>query len=324
MAIQRLRLGPNVVSLALNIAGIRFLLSSALPIAPDPFPPEYSTFCHSALDGHLPDFHVQLVQGIPDASRWGTLATTATPWLLFREGEVRRLVWSGNDTQHPLWLAEFVPDSQTVVVYCGSKLMVDVGGVMSIRNPLHYPLDQLLMMYALTSRGKGIVHSAGLVLGGRCIVAAGRSGAGKSTLSRCWAARHGIGSLLSDDRVILGCSRDEGARPDAYGSPWPGEMGVSLNQRQPLGALVFLNKARENRLVPISSRVAVERLFPVTSIPWFDPEYLGTALANVERWVAGIPVYEFQFTPDEGAVRTLETLFPFSDGTLSGGATSPA
>ena len=313
----------EVYSLRLTIADVRLLLSAPLPFEFPPFTREYKTFCDASLDWPNPDLCVQLVMGIPDSSQWGKLLTVAAPWRLFRAGDVRRLVWDGNNPQDPLWLAEFVPDSRTVVVYCGARLTIEADGAKLIRNPLHYPLDQLIMLYTLTRLGKGIVHSAGLVLGGRCIVAAGRSGAGKSTLSRCWAARHGIGTLLSDDRVILGCSLEEGAGTEAYGSPWPGEMGVALNERKPLGALVFLSKAKENRLVPISSREAVERLFPVTSIPWFDPEYMVTSLANVERWVAGIPVYEFQFTPDEKAVKTLETLFPFSGGTVSGGATRP-
>jgi hypothetical protein len=52
----------------------------------------------------------------------------------------------------------------------------------------------------------------------------------------------------------------------------------------------------------------VERSLPLTSIPWFDPEYLALALTNMERLISRIPAYEFQFTPDEGAVRALETL----------------
>jgi hypothetical protein len=298
-------------ALSLEIAGIRLSLTSALPLAPDPFPPEYRTFCANDVMPSRSDLSIRLVPEIPDVSGWGTLVTTANPWSLFRDGEVRRLVWRGNAPGTPRWLAEFIPNVPEVVVYCGSQLVVELEGGLSIRNPLHYPLDQLLMMYQFTRRGKGIVHSAGLVLDGHCIVAAGRSGAGKSTLSRCWAARHGVGTLLSDDRVILGGAPGSGGIPDACGSPWPGEMGVALNESHPVGALVFLAKARENRLEPISSGAAMERLLPVTSIPWFDTEYMTSALENVERWVAGVPAYMFHFTPDEGAVRMLETLHPF-------------
>lgn len=303
----------DVVSLRLNIAGVRILISASLPISPYPFPPEYRTFC----DGTSPelsgaDFTVLLTHGIPPASQWGKLVTEAAPWRLFRDGPIRRLVWDGNDAQDPLWLAEFVPDSTVVTVKCGPQLLTHLDGAITLQNPFHYPLDQLLMMYQFVGQGKGIVHSAGLVLREQCIIAAGRSGAGKSTLSRLWAARHGDGSLLSDDRVILGRSSNAGAVPDAYGSPWPGELGAALNERCAVRALVFLSKARVNRLVALTSREAMERLFPLTSIPWFDAEYLDLALTNVERWVEGIPVYEFHFTPDEGAVSTLETLFTVS------------
>ena len=314
---------PDVDLLRLNIAGIRLLLSSPLPFASIPFPPEYQSFCVSAGHGAPDDLQVLMKLGIPDRANWGELSTAAKPWRLFREGEVRRLVWDGSDPGQPLWLAEFVPGTPSITVYCGSKLIEGDGDLKALRNPMHYPLDQLLMLYQLAGRGKGIVHSAGLILKGTCIVAAGRSGAGKSTLSRCWAARHGTESLLSDDRMIIGCNPRAVSGATAYGTPWPGELGAARNAEAPLGAIVFLEKAKVNSLVPISSQDAMERLLPVTSIPWFEPEIMSIALANIERWLADVPAYVFQFTPDEGAVRMLETVRELSDGPPSGAAKLP-
>lgn len=295
-------------SLSLSIAGIPLLLSSSLPLLPEPFPPEYRTFCMNAPDGLEDGFQLRLVPEIPRETTWGVLVSTAKPWRLFRDGAVRRLVWDGNDPRFPLWLMELVPGARSATVYCGSKLVVENGAGKAIKNPLHYPLDQLLLMYLLTGRGLGIVHSAGLLLGGKCIVAAGRSGAGKSTLARCWAAHYGADALLSDDRVIIGCGEGGASTPKASGTPWPGELGAARNAEASLGALVFLSKAKENQLLPITPREALERLLPLTSIPWFDAEYMPIALANLERCVDRMPSYEFRFTPDEGAVRTLDRL----------------
>jgi hypothetical protein len=229
-------------------------------------------------------------------------------WRLFKGGATRRIAWHGNNVDGPLWLLEFTAGDGAVTVYCGEQLLAGEAGNRVLRNPMHYPLDQLLLIYQLTTRGQGIVHAAGLVAHGQCVIAAGRSGAGKSTLSRCWAERHGMGAVLSDDRVIMGRAPGAGGTLEAYGSPWPGTLGAALNERRPARALVFLVKAPENRLVPLASREAVERLFPVASIPWFDAEYLTLALRNAERWLAGLPVYEFRFTPDADAVNALEGL----------------
>ena len=295
-------------SLNLHIAGVPLFLSSSLPLLPDPFPPEYQTFCTPLPDGKDDGFQLQLVPGIPREPTWGVLVSTAKPWRLFRDGAVRRLVWDGNDPRFPLWLMELVPGARSATVYCGPKLVVENGAGKAIKNPLHYPLDQLLMMYLLTGRGLGIVHSAGLLRGGKCIVAAGRSGAGKSTLARCWAACHGADALLSDDRMIIGCGEGGESPPKASGTPWPGELGAARNAEAPLGALVFLSKAKENQLLPVTPREALERLLPLTSIPWFDADVMPIALANLERCVEQVPLYEFRFTPDEEAVRTLAQL----------------
>lgn len=301
--------------LRLNIAGTKLLLSSPLPFSPVPFPSEYRTFCETGGESPADEIHVQLKPGIPDVTQWGVLSNSARPWRLFRDGDVRRLVWDGSDPGDPLWLLEFVPGMPSVTVYCGSRLIEGTGASKALQNPMHYPLDQLLMLYQLAEKGKGIVHSAGLVLEGMCIVAAGRSGAGKSTLARCWAALHGNESLLSDDRMIVGRSP---VAVDAYGTPWPGELGAARNEHRPLGAMVFLEKSKSNRLTPIPPKEAMERLLPVVSIPWFDPEIMAIALTNIECWVEGVPAYRFEFTPDEGAVRMLETLCRISGGPVGG------
>lgn len=299
--------GRRVHSLRLSIGGVRIVLTSSFPFTSPPFPPEYGSFLDSPLHEGF-DLSVRMMSGIPDPAKWGVFTHASRTWRLFLDGSTRRIVWDGNTPDHPLWLLEFLPGTNTVTVYCGERLLAESQGGGSLLNPMHYPLDQMLLLYQLADRGMGIVHSAGLILGDKCIVAAGRSGAGKSTLSRCWAARHGTASLLSDDRVIMGGVSGDGGFKEAYGSPWPGELGVALNTHKPVHALVFLAKAKVNQLVPLDSREAIERLFPVTSIPWFDPEYLTLALANVEKWLTDLPAYEFQFTPDDGAVSVLEDL----------------
>ncbi|HAM50351.1 MAG TPA: hypothetical protein DCP92_06510 [Nitrospiraceae bacterium] len=58
------------------------------------------------------------------------------------------------------------------------------GGEKVVRNPFVYPLDLLILMYALAWREGIIAHAAGVVMRGRGYVFPGRSGTGKSTLVR--------------------------------------------------------------------------------------------------------------------------------------------
>ena len=58
--------------------------------------------------------------------------------------------------------------------------------------PLHYPLDELLMVHLL-ARGRGVeIHGSGIVdADGYGTLFAGQSGAGKTTMSRLWLSEPG-------------------------------------------------------------------------------------------------------------------------------------
>lgn len=294
--------GHNVPSAGLRIAGIPIRLHSVLPLAKPLFPEEYASFRDLLEDGQEPAIQVELVPEIPADAACGERVADTGPWCLYRNGDIRVIVWYGPDKKDPLWAASLDAPIHTIRVWCGGKCLVRSAGRLAIRNPFRYPLDQLVLMFHLAHQGQCIVHAGGLVCGDQGVVAAGRSGAGKSTISRLWSARHGSASLLSDDRVIVG-------RGLMHGTPWPGELGVAANISCKLEAVVFLEKAGGNRLVPLSSREAVERLMPVASVLWFDPDYLARALVGIEQWIGAVPAYEFRFTPDERGVVELEKVF---------------
>lgn len=293
-----------------RIGGILLRLSSNDPIEPGAFPSEYWDFCQLPSADAQPDVCVELDGAGPPPVVPGS-GTDCGPWAYHRVGEARRLVWHGDREGALLWVAEYVPGTARVRVWCGPRLVRGQGGSRSIVNPFRYPLDQLVMMLLLAERGGLIVHSAGLVSDGRAIIAAGVSGAGKSTLSRLWAERHGSGSLLSDDRMIVRLAGAEGEADGpatAHGTPWPGELGAARSAGFPLAALVLLRQAPENALVPLSPREALERLLPNASVPWFDSELMPRSLEVAERVTARTPAYELRFTPEKQAIDLLQTL----------------
>lgn len=287
-------------ALCLEIAGVRLSIISDI----DPgweLPDDYTPFIASGWPPDVADLCVRLSRGAVREAGAGFRGGT---WTLCRDGAARRIVWHADHPEAPRWMATFQPGNRAVEVVCAPTLRRPGSQERRRFHPFRYPMDQLILMYALAERRMAMVHAAGLVAGERGLVAAGRSGAGKSTLSRCWAARHGRVALLSDDRVIV-CAPEGAGRGSVHGTPWPGELGVSANAFRSLDALVFLVQADENRLVPLLPREAVERLLPLISIPWFDPEYTALILGTIERWVATTPAYDLRFMPDEGAVDAL-------------------
>lgn len=191
-----------------------------------------------------------------------------------------------------LWTARItsVQGQDRVHIHCGS-LLIDGRHV---RSPLHYPLDQLLTMYALANRQGLICHAAGLSIDERGLIFAGRSGAGKTTFMNLITGCDDIGGL-SDDRVIV--RRVEGSML-VYGTPWAGEGQIAENRSVPLAALIFLHQATENKLRLISAPEALEQLLPVVSVLWFDRQRMEKATAFCGELVESLPCYELRFRPE--------------------------
>ena len=194
-------------------------------------------------------------------------------------------------------------DTTEVQVYVDQDVRPSAADGTGQRNPVCYPLDQLLLMNHLSGRGGVVVHAGAAVVDGRALVFPGASGAGKSTLSRLFVQAGLADGLLSDDRVILRTTQPGGV--SVWGTPWPGDAGIAANADAPLGALLFLVKSDVNELVPLSSAAAMKRLMPVVSCPWYDPERLPGVLDTCARVVESYPGYDLRFRPDADAVSLL-------------------
>lgn len=287
----------------LEIAGLGISIHSEVPLAGRILPPEYDAFRLSSGPFRSPALNVTLhpasVAPAPDGG------VHSGQWTWFREGLRRHVVWHADQRERPHWDASFELDGMNVRVDCGPTQWRDTPAGRQLSNPFRYPLDQLVLMYALASRGGVILHAAGLVTESAGIVAVGRSGVGKSTLSRLWQSRHGPTTVVSDDRVILIPAEGEsqgGGRYTVHGTPWPGDLGAARRHSEVLKALVLLVQAPANRLTRLAPRQAMERLLPMASIPWFDTDLVPLALAVCEGITQVVPVYEFCFVPGPSAV----------------------
>ena len=217
-------------------------------------------------------------------------------WRLYAAGPARCLAWRGERRSSPKWSVRFRADRPTRV-----RITWDAparrGGLLAPWAPLIYPIDQILLTYALAHAGGSLIHAAGVSLGGHGFFFAGRSGAGKSTIARLLTSLPDI-RMLSDDRVVV---RGHGARFRVHGTPWHGDGRMALNESAPLRAVFFLEKAVRNRILSLSATEACERLMPVASIPWYDRAVSPRFLSFCERLVTSVPAFRLQFRPDPAA-----------------------
>jgi hypothetical protein len=84
---------------------------------------------------------------------------------------------------------------------CGSSLLVDFScTTVASSTAEHFLLNQVLPMF-LAQHGRLIVHAAGAMVEGACLLFAGESGAGKSTLSAAFGAAGA--KVMTDDGVVI-------------------------------------------------------------------------------------------------------------------------
>ena len=188
-------------------------------------------------------------------------------------------------------LLRFDSGMKDLTLYCSPELLNDKGNAIS---PLHYPLDQVLLILYLAMRDGLIVHSAGFSLDNRGYIFPGRSGAGKSTLSRKLLENKGV-ECLSDDRIII--RKTEGSFK-MFGTPWPGEAGIALNKSAPLSGIFFLVQSIDNRIEKITYAEAFRRFMPVLSIPWYDKAAINRCFSIVKELISEVPLHILHFTPE--------------------------
>jgi hypothetical protein len=218
-------------------------------------------------------------------------------WAILARGHDRALEFRSPDGE-VLYVAQFRPGADDVTVLCSPRLLGTRETTTAIPP---YPLDQVLTMYLLDGAGV-VLHAAGALVGCQGIALAGVSGAGKSTVMRLADGRPGW-QPLSDDRVIL---RLDGDLATIHGTPWPGEGQVAENLCGPLARLLFLDQASTNEVRSLAPQEALGRLLRMVSVPWYDREYLGRALAACGGILERVPSALLAFRREQGALDAVE------------------
>lgn len=250
------------------------------------------------------DFTIDVVldlQGMPDTRGMKKIFDSEQSWSMYSDGKDCFLSLAAHDGTSR-WIARFGSVFSGVTVHCSELQTSRKDGKTAVVNPVHYPLDQLLLIYALAQMQGIILHATGACMHDRCYIFSGTSGAGKSTIARLLSEGHQH-DMLSDDRIVIRNIKDNFY---AFGTPWPGDAHIAENGKYPLEAIFLISHGNENRAVRFSQREAVERLIPVTSILWYDKTLVDAALRFCEEVARAIPVYELSFKPDHTVVDFFE------------------
>lgn len=103
---------------------------------------------------------------------------------------------------------------------------------------------RLSFLYLAQLHNMVVLHSASLLYRDRAWLFSGHSGAGKSTHTNLWKDLYGI-SLINGDLNLL--SMENGC-PTVHGIPWCGTSGIADTRSYPLGGILFIRQAQQNRV----------------------------------------------------------------------------
>ena len=178
-----------------------------------------------------------------------------------------------------------------------------------------FPTDQIWLAPLLANRNAMLLHSAAAILNGQGLLFVGHSEAGKSTtVTMLKNARdpkgfgNPIGSveILCDDRNIVR-RWDDGWR--VHGTWSHGEVVDVSSASAPLRAILFLQQAPRNELVPLSDRKEIWRRLLATLIkPMVTAEWWQKELDVLERLVKEVPCYTMDFDKSGAIVAELLSL----------------
>ena len=207
------------------------------------------------------------------------------------DGKLRLLSYIGN-TGVPLSLMECSEDFSDIHLIVINQDSYDF----AMNNAM-----MILFTCAFALRGDTVLfHSSVIVHKDKAYMFLGKSGTGKSTHTGLWL-KHIEGShLLNDDNPAV---RIEDGKILVYGTPWSGKTPCYRSASYPVGGIVRLWQAPENKMVQLKPSAAFASILPtVSNLPCSEAVTAGVRNCITEI-IEKIPVFRFDCLPNEDAAQ---------------------
>ena len=238
-------------------------------------------------------FAVSLLKDLPDVSGKHFVRTD--------EGESDGLYFELSEYNDE-WLFVMLQHGQDIpMVYLFTDKAFTKGCVYLNGDAVFTLHTMILLMYSLATASRGILmmHASVVVSEGKGYLFLGRSGTGKSTHSQLWIDNIPGSELLNDDNPVLYI--DSGGDIHVSGTPWSGKTPCYRNITVPVGAIVRIRQAKENKIQRLSLPEAYSILFASYSGYHALRQLADGYHATSERVVTTVPFFVLDCLPNADA-----------------------
>lgn len=294
-----------------QIAGMTIQVDADLPITDSTFDPKFKAFRVEAPGLDVISIHHHFTLPELNEEFLGKEIHRKAPWVIYRKrGYWTYLNHAGVLERDKLTRVLVFNDSYTdAQMYHNGDEVFRLGNWYSLA---FLPTDQLLLAQALADRQACYLHSGAVVLAGQGLVFVGHSTAGKSTTMQMLKDK---ADLLCDDRNIVRLWR-EGFK--VHGTWSHGEVPIVSPNSAPLGAILFLEKAPENRLVRLEDQKEIMHLLLAHVVkPFVTADWWGKTLPLLSELSAHVPCYTMRFDKSGEIVNSLQKLCAGTIGDVS-------
>lgn len=157
-------------------------------------------------------------------------------------------------------------------------------------------------LYLAQKHHMAALHSASLLYQGKAWLFSGSSGAGKSTHTNLWHDLFQV-PLLNGDLNVLAL---EDGQPMIHGLPWCGTSEICDTASYPLGGIILLRKAKEDRIEELSADT--KRLLVLQRLisPNWTPQMLSANIDLVDELADRIYITRLHCTKNASAVNVMK------------------
>ncbi len=146
-----------------------------------------------------------------------------------------------------------------------------------------------------------MLHSSAVVVDGYGYLFSANSGTGKSTHTNLWLKYFKDKAyIINDDKPTL---KLENGQWYVYGTPWSGKYDINRNEKVKLGAIVFLEKSKENWIKELEVKEAITLFFKQTVRALKNPDNMDLVLEKIGLILTENPIYKMGCNISDEAVK---------------------